>query len=64
MKPFYLFIWIALCFALCGYVLLAMGEKAGYYGVCGILGTMWSLFALVVAFKDAGWFGKGFISDE
>lgn len=53
MKPVHLFIWIALCFALCGYVLLATGEKAGYYGVCGIFGTIWGVIALVVAIKDA-----------
>ena len=53
MKPVHLLIWIALCFAVAGYILLATGEKAGYFGVCGIFGTIWAVIALVVALRDA-----------
>jgi hypothetical protein len=55
-KATYLFIWIALCFAACGYTFLALGEKQGYYGVMGIFGTLWGIIAFCSAIRDAGYF--------
>ena len=64
MKPLYIFIILALSFAIPGYVFLCMGLKPWTYGMTGIHGTLFAIIALVVAFKNAGWLGEGFISDE
>jgi hypothetical protein len=63
-KPTHFFCAVALTFAALGYFFLIMGENRGYYGVCGIFGTLFAIIALINAFKNAGWLGDGFIGDE